>query len=81
MQCQPPSVNRQAASTCNSIINAQHPQSGLTPLAVASSAGHRNVVQLLLGSGADCYLHDDKDVSPLMLAARGGYQAVVKVSP
>ena len=63
------------------LVNHQQRDTGLTPLAAACAAGHRKVVQLLLGAGADCYLHDAEDASPLMHAVRGGHAAVVQVGP
>jgi ankyrin repeat protein len=76
---QPPSGNGNGESLNSSLVNTQHPESGLTPLSVACSAGHIKVVRLLLQAGASCYEHDAQDISPLMWAARGGHHAVTQV--
>ncbi|GAX74796.1 hypothetical protein CEUSTIGMA_g2243.t1 [Chlamydomonas eustigma] len=60
-------------------INYQQSDSGWTPLIAACASGHHKIVQLLLQAGADCYLHDAQDISPLMHAALHANQAVVKV--
>ena len=62
------------------LVNQTAPGSGgRTALATSCAMGHRKVVQLLLGAGADCYQHDDQDMSPLMLAAQGGHADVIAV--
>ena len=62
-------------------VNRVSPESGSrTALAVASAKGHVEVVRLLLRNGADAYIHDDQDLSPLMLAARGGHVDVIRVN-
>lgn len=52
---------------------------GRTALHAAAEAGSAAGVRALLGLGADSYRADDHGVSPLMLAAAGGYEAAVKV--
>ncbi len=45
----------------------------------ASSAGHADVVTLLLGAGADVNLVSADGRTPLSIATRWGYSTVVKV--
>jgi ankyrin repeat protein len=64
------------------LVNRISPESGgRTALAAASAMGHLEIVQVLLYHGADAYIHDDQDLSPLMLAARGGHADVIQVTP
>lgn len=60
-------------------VNFQEESSGRTALAQACLSGCADNVRNLLDGGADCYLHDNDAVSPLMLACRAGYQEVVEV--
>ncbi|KDR78689.1 hypothetical protein GALMADRAFT_63768, partial [Galerina marginata CBS 339.88] len=39
--------------------------SGWTPLHIAGNAGHENVVQELIGAGADVNRQNDKGLTPL----------------
>ncbi|XP_067659909.1 putative ankyrin repeat protein RF_0381 [Haliotis asinina] len=51
---------------------------GGTPLMLAAENGHRNVVELLVGQGANVSLHDNKGNNVLHCACRGGDVEVVK---
>ncbi|XP_067667712.1 ankyrin repeat domain-containing protein 50-like [Haliotis asinina] len=51
---------------------------GGTPLMLAAENGHRNVVELLVGQGANVSLHDNKGNNVLHFACRGGDVEVVK---
>jgi ankyrin repeat protein len=50
-----------------------------TPLHLAAGNGHRGVVQLFMGAGADCEAKDDERRTALMMAAKAGHGAVVEV--
>ncbi|MEW5311412.1 MAG: hypothetical protein WDW38_003131 [Sanguina aurantia] len=60
-------------------VNFQDEGSGRTALAQACQSGCADIVRSLLDGGADCYLHDNHAVSPLMLACQAGYQEIVEV--
>ncbi|XP_067659906.1 putative ankyrin repeat protein RF_0381 [Haliotis asinina] len=51
---------------------------GGTSLMLAAENGHRNVVELLVGQGANVSLHDNKGNNVLHFACRGGDVEVVK---
>ena len=47
-----------------------------TPINVAADSGHLEVVQFLLGKGADCTIEDAWGDSPLANAEAGGHAEV-----
>jgi hypothetical protein len=51
---------------------------GATPLHVASDKGDLEMVQLLLGAGADANLRDAEGARPIDAAAAGGHRPVVE---
>jgi ankyrin repeat protein len=52
---------------------------GMTLLAWASHLGRGRCAQLLINKGASSYIHDNNDLSPLMLACRGGHPDIVEL--
>lgn len=58
-------------------INCLSPEAG-TALYAASLAGHKEVVDLLLGRGADPSLCSPNGSSPLMVAASEGYRDIIQ---
>lgn len=60
-------------------LNATAPRSGKTALVLASRAGHLEVVQMLLGAGADVSLGDAKGWTALHFAAWKGHMGETPV--
>lgn len=60
-------------------VNAPSGPSGRTALHAAAASGSVAACQALLSHGADSNCADDDNASPLMLAAAGGHEGVVKV--
>lgn len=53
--------------------------SGSTPLHLAAGRGHKAMVELLVGRGADLEAHDATGATPLHLAAENGFLSVAEV--
>jgi ankyrin repeat protein len=60
-------------------INEPENETGLTALHIAASAGRAEIVEILLGAGADGNLKDKQGVQPLIYAIRPGNVETVKV--
>ena len=60
-------------------VNAGESSSGATALHAAAAAGNTELMEVLLGAGADTYVEDEEGVSPLMAACGGGHAAAAKV--
>ncbi|XP_063925909.1 uncharacterized protein LOC135139554 [Zophobas morio] len=58
----------------NSITEANH----CTPLVLASSGGHKQIVDYLVKSGAEINRSDKEGFTPLYLAAQNGHEEIVK---
>ena len=50
-----------------------------TPLMEAASAGHTDIVRLLIAHGADVNAQSSSGNTPLMYACAGGHEDVVRV--
>eukprot|EP00667_Euglena_gracilis_P003771 EG_transcript_3779 len=55
-----------------------HPEVGLSPLAMAAASGHVPVVEYLLHSGADVHVSARGTLAPVMIAASLGHVAVLQ---
>jgi ankyrin repeat protein len=60
-------------------VNAHESVSGATALQTAAAAGNTELVEVLLGAGADTYVEDESGTSPLMAACAEGHAAAAKV--
>ena len=59
-------------------INVKHPRDGYTPLHEAVRKGHADVVQVLLGAGADLFLRDKNQATALDVALEKGHAEIAK---
>ena len=59
-------------------VDTTHPGHGHTALHSAAGEGHKEVVSLLLARGAAIDARDRNNETPLLFAARGGFDATVK---
>lgn len=48
-----------------------------TPIDIAASNGHREIVRLLIGNGASVNVHKAGEISTLMQAVLGGYERII----
>ena len=59
-------------------INVKHPRDGYTPLHEAVRKGHADMVQVLLGAGADLFLRDKNQATALDVALEKGHAEIAK---
>uniref|UniRef100_A0A0G4FAP3 Uncharacterized protein n=1 Tax=Chromera velia CCMP2878 TaxID=1169474 RepID=A0A0G4FAP3_9ALVE len=57
-------------------VDVRHPEDGSTPLMCASANGHRDVVRLLLGLGANPDLQDKSGATALVKASNNGWTEI-----
>jgi ankyrin repeat protein len=60
-------------------IDARHPLTNHTPLSLAVSQGHVELVELLLKRGASTLQNDPQETRPLLIAEQLGFQPIIKL--
>jgi ankyrin repeat protein len=60
-------------------IENMNDRNGLTAMHYASSYGHKNIIEILLDSGANIHAYDAKKATPLHSAASGGYSDITRL--
>jgi ankyrin repeat protein len=61
------------------LLNSKDKEVGATPLILAASLGHKDVVKLLLANKAKVNAKSDHGITPLLAAAQGGHNDIAEL--